>query len=442
MFKGIFLVFALVIASMFVTAVRSSGAWQSASPTWLHKKPDVPSPTFDLGSSASPEPILKTDPDFSVAVFEDFAYELYAHAHCCANDRRQLDKLAAYLSSDAIETLQGRRAPVLQVVVGALRVEGIRTKRASSDLDEAASGHPEPHQHIAVRIESNLMFEQQTLACVEHWLFARLEGVRSRAPVRTHTWPCPSCGAPWVATDDGRRCASCGQPTNAGRFDWAVEQIWVESATSVGQTLTGTVEEAGTSEPTVVDRDAHRALASIAVDDPNVTLETISARAAMIYSRLNQAWNAMDMSAARGLVTRSMLDYLRYWTDAYKRQGLANRLDGAVLHEVKLAKATRDRYYDSITLRMFADGLDFTLDAKGNTVGGSPTTRRSYTEYWTFLRSSARKGPVVATPSCPSCGAPLAISDGGTCEHCQAEVENGSFDFVLSKIEQDESYSA
>ena len=42
--------------------------------------------------------------------------------------------------------------------------------------------------------------------------------------------------------------------------------------------------------------------------------------------------------------------------------------------------------------------------------------------------------------SCPNCGAPLAISNAGACTHCNAQIENASFDWTLSKIEQDDVY--
>lgn len=161
----------------------------------------------------------------------------------------------------------------------------------------------------------------------------------------------------------------------------------------------------------------------------------------MIYGRLNDAWNASELAPVRGLVTKSLLDYLHYWLDEYRRQGLHNRLDKAALQSMELAKVDRDRYFDAITVRIRATGLDFTTDARGKVVGGSDKRPRPYSEYWTFLRSSARRGPIVTDPRCPNCGAPLAISDAGTCTHCDAELERGSFDWVLSKIEQDDVYA-
>ncbi|MCC7539401.1 MAG: hypothetical protein IT379_24465, partial [Deltaproteobacteria bacterium] len=41
---------------------------------------------------------------------------------------------------------------------------------------------------------------------------------------------------------------------------------------------------------------------------------------------------------------------------------------------------------------------------------------------------------------CPSCGAPLKINMAGACEFCSARVTTGEFDWVLSRIEQDETY--
>ena len=43
--------------------------------------------------------------------------------------------------------------------------------------------------------------------------------------------------------------------------------------------------------------------------------------------------------------------------------------------------------------------------------------------------------------ACPNCGAPLDINRTGNCNQCQAEITSGDFDWVLSKIEQDDDYA-
>ena len=41
---------------------------------------------------------------------------------------------------------------------------------------------------------------------------------------------------------------------------------------------------------------------------------------------------------------------------------------------------------------------------------------------------------------CPNCGAPLQINMAGNCGTCRVKVTAGQFDWVLSRIEQDDVY--
>ena len=373
-------------------------------------------------------PVVDKDPAFSRVVFEDFAYQLYAAAQRARHDGQALDQLAPYFTREALDVLAQRSGRIEQVVIGSLRV-------VNADVEPATG-----HSRLVVAIEANLALGTGTTNAVERWVFARAPEVQSREPQGTRTFPCPSCGAPWSSNGGGTTCAHCGTTIHTGRFDWTVSQIHVDAETSVGHTLTGTVEEVGNDFPTVVAEDAQVQLMQLRQQDPGVTWDAFTERLHMIYSRLNAAWNAQQLEPVRGLVTSALLQYLQFWIDEYKRQHLANKLEAAKVSHVALAKVTRDRYYDAITVRVYADGVDFTVDAKGNVVGGSRETRRAYTEYWTFIRIATRKGAITTKPACPNCGAPLAISDAGSCTHCNAHVESGEFDWTLSKIEQDDVY--
>ena len=99
------------------------------------------------------------------------------------------------------------------------------------------------------------------------------------------------------------------------------------------------------------------------------------------------------------------------------------------------------KWRSEITVRLRATGLDYTLDEKGELHAGSRDTPREYTEYWTLIRAQSASGAPRADSSCPQCGAPLVVSMGGTCEHCGAHVSSGEFDWVLSRVEQDDSYA-
>ncbi len=360
-----------------------------------------------------------------MAVFEDFAFDLYA----AAQRRRGVPALQAlepYLAPAVIGQLEARGPAPQQVVIGTLRIESAAIGSARTQ--------------ILVRIEATLIGAGRPVFSVERWLFSRSADAKSRPPERTRTWPCPSCGAPWQPSPT-RTCAHCGKTVQAGQLDWCVLKLQVESETTAFASLIGNVPEYGNDLPTVVHPAVTERMASITRDDPQVTFETLGPRILLIYDQLNAAWNANDLTPVRGLVTAALRNYLEYWLREYARQRLRNTLTDAKVLRVELAKVTRDPYYDAITARIYASGIEVTRDHEDRVVGGSPRERRAYTEYWTFLRSSTRRGPVTATPTCASCGAPLAISDAGECTYCNAFVENGSFDWTLSKIEQDDSYA-
>ena len=132
---------------------------------------------------------------------------------------------------------------------------------------------------------------------------------------------------------------------------------------------------------------------------------------------------------------------LGYWVEAYKRQGLRNKLENMRITRREIAKLTRDKYYDAITIRIWGTGKDTVVRAEsGDHVRGSRLRERAYSEYWTLIRSATRKGAPTTKPACSNCGAPLQINMAGECEHCNAYLAAGEFDWVLSKVEQDDSY--
>lgn len=394
--------------------------------------------TFTSGAAPMPEPtgpvslaaVTQVDPDFSRIIFEDFAYELYAAAQRARHNPAELARLAPYLSENVRTELARRCMQVEQLVIGSMHI--VRAfEGAYTDYNTT---------RILVRFESNLANRSGSTFAVERWRFERATDRKTTPPpTGTRTWPCPNCGAPWLAGEDPNTCAHCGTAITAGRLQWAVTDIEVETETSVGVTLTGTTEEIGNDFPTVETGDPHAELQKLRTDDPAVTWPSFVDRVTFVYARLNEAWNAQDLTPVRGLVTHSLLQYLQYWVDEYKRQKLFNRLEGARVTRTVLAAVTRDPYYDAITVRVYATGLDYTLSGY-KLVGGSRDHDRAYTEYWTFIRAAKRRGATVAAPSCPNCGAPLAISDAGACTHCNAHVESGEFDWVLSRIEQDDVY--
>ncbi|MFT3693204.1 MAG: TIM44-like domain-containing protein [Kofleriaceae bacterium] len=402
---------------------RANADWDSGPPTALHK--NIPLTA-----------VANLDPEFSQVVFEDFVYRLFSEAQRVRASVEGLATIVPYVSEAARDAL-AQRPPVgmavEQVIVGAQRV-----------IDVALPAKRERGNNIEVTVEfeANVLTKDHTYYSVETWVFVRDVALRSKPPEISKVWRCPNCGAPWQASNTGSEvCQNCGQAVANGRFDWYVDRIELKSVDERGPTLTQDVKERGTDLPTYKDPERDDEWEALVAADPDVTEPTVEHRLQMIYDLLNKAWSANDLKTVRGFVSDGLFDYLQYWVDAYKREGFRNQLTDMRITNVEYAKVVRDKYYDAITIRFWAIGKDFVVkSATGQLVRGSKTRERAYSEYWTLMRAAGKKGVPKAEPVCGNCGAPLLVNASGECEHCGAHVTAGEFDWVLSKIEQDDTY--
>jgi predicted lipid-binding transport protein (Tim44 family) len=429
------LIMILAIIMVVIALERPSKGWDSDT---------GPRPAALMAGAAARSParglreLRERDPEFSRVLFDDFAYALFAAGHLAADKPEALARLVPYIGPIARGYLQERaqrRGVAQAVIVGAMRPTSVTLPPAPA--------RPGQYVEVELEFEANLSVERggqaATRYVVERWTLSRAAGARTRPWSTARTFVCPSCGAPFQATADAR-CASCGQVVDNGRFDWLVRLITLVRSELRPPALTGTVEEEGTELPTVIDGALATEWASLATDDPALTEDALKARLQLVFAELQAAWRAQDLTNVRPFVSDGMYQYLAYWIDAYRRQGLRNLVDGATLLGWVTARVERDEHYDALTVRIWGSGRDYTVDASGSVVGGSRERDRRYTEYWTLIRGAGVRGKPRTERSCPSCGAELKINMAGNCEYCGVHVTAGEFDWVLSKIEQDDSY--
>jgi hypothetical protein len=378
------------------------------------------------------------DPDFSRVLLEDFAYRLFASVQRARSDSRALEALAPYLDAGVrAGLLRNDGTSVVHVVVGALRIE---------DVTLPAAGASPAFTGLSLLYEANLRLrragssDEHSVYTRERWSLRRAAEARTKPPGSYERLGCPNCGAPFASSDD-RRCDYCQQVVSDGRFNWQLVQRQCLSEEPVLGGLGGHVEERGTDNPTVFAPDQDERWQALSARDPAVNEAALVQRANEIHAALNQAWSAQALGRVRGLVSDGLFDYLSYWIEAYHAAGLRNVLEATHVERCQRVKVVEDRFFDAVTLRVFASGLDYTVRADtGEHVSGDAHTARRYSEYWTLIRAANVRGAVRSAGSCPSCAAPLQVSMAGQCSHCGAHITQGEFDWVLSKIEQDDVY--
>lgn len=379
-------------------------------------------------------PVRSTDPFFSEPVFIDFAQLVYARAQELrgAGNREPLE---TWMAKEAIEKLFADRVnltSVSEVVFGATRIVNTSTEAGFVRID--------------VEFETNLNELRggtgAQLLCTERWSFRRKAGVRSPAPERMRALGCAGCGSTLEPKTDGT-CASCGSPRRGGATQWEVGAIPFanrrpltppEQAVDEG----GGVER-GTKSETVRDPRLSATKREFDGRNPDHSWPGFEERVRTTFLSLQEAWSRREWERARPLESDALFQTHRFWMERYAAFSLVNRVEQVAVTRVAVAKIEVDAFYEAITVRIFAQALDWTEDASGKVVGGSKTSPRAFSEYWTFLR--AIPGSVAAPSNCPSCGAALTPGGGATvCASCGGKLVGGGFDWVASRIEQDDAY--
>ena len=380
--------------------------------------------------------LRRFDPNFSEIILVDFCYALYARAHeARGRGAKALDELSPYLSQQARAALLQLNPNVKSVegiIVGAMQIVSVR-------------GLETPTLIIEVQFDANYTEvvdgKQMTYYVVDRWQFERKRDVLSPPPEQATALHCPRCGAP-LQKDNNGACAFCGAKIESGEFQWYVRSISTLNREAKGPLLTGNVPEVGTRNPTILQPNFPAVRAAFEQNNPAFDWADFQARARMIFNELQTAWSSLKWERARPFETDNIFQMHRYWIEAYKRQGLRNALDQCEIQAMQPTRIKVDAFYNAITLRIFARGYDYTVDQNGRVVAGSNNKLREWSEYWTFVRySKAKPAAARADLNCPNCGAPLKVNAVGICEFCGGKITSGEFDWVLSKIEQDESYS-
>jgi hypothetical protein len=419
-FLGI-VVFIVILWAIFSKS-RPARSWSTASPMPYVPPEPVVSPRRELLA------LQRTDPNFSLVLFDDFLVALYTEIKT-AQGRGQIARYQPYLSPSAASALGPPGGEITSVIVGSATIDDVR------GLDPTSS-----HVWVDVAFETNYSVGGRGVYTSERWTFARRRDAKSRTPDKARVIGCPNCGAPLDVIAAGV-CKHCRANVVGGTFDWVVDQIVVVATEPRGPILTSNVQEEGTDEPTIIDPGAAARFSALQQADPGTTWQGLSSRVGLVFTEFQTAWAARDLARMRPFMSDALFATQTFWIEEYKRQGLRNITENARIASLELANVTQDAFYDAVTVRLYASSLDYTVsDANNQIVSGNRGAPRRYTEYWTMIRGRGAKGPPKLEKVCPNCGAPLNVTMVGDCTYCKVKVTTGQFDWVLSRIEQDEAY--
>ncbi len=178
--------------------------------------------------------------------------------------------------------------------------------------------------------------------------------------------------------------------------------------------------------------------------DPAFTPEAFAERCRNLLPAVQYAWSAQEMSPVRHFLSDGVFERFALQIEIQRGSGIRNQMSAVQVLEARLIDAESDELFDTLHLAITAAAVDQTVDlASGKRLQGATAPDR-FTEIWSFLRRPGAKTlarPGLLEGYCPNCGTQLKLSTSITCESCQALINSGEYDWVLSEITQQEVWS-
>jgi predicted lipid-binding transport protein (Tim44 family) len=95
------------------------------------------------------------------------------------------------------------------------------------------------------------------------------------------------------------------------------------------------------------------------------------------------------MSGVRNLLTDEIYNSIQQDAAELKAKKRINKLDNIAVRSVDITEAWQESGQDFITVKFYANLLDYTVDeTTGDLVSGSKTDPVKFVEFWTFTRPS------------------------------------------------------
>jgi predicted lipid-binding transport protein (Tim44 family) len=196
----------------------------------------------------------------------------------------------------------------------------------------------------------------------------------------------------------------------------------------------------GNSVPGLSPEDG---IAAIRGKDATFDPSNFHDRAEKAFMQLEQAWQDRNLDEGRAYMSPGLFLTWSGQVDQLIRLHKKNVMENLRILRHQVVKVVPGQEFDEITVRFDAASTDYEVDETSGKVVFGDKSEHPFVEYWTFQRSAGVKTIVqggVVDKQCPNCGAPLNINQIGECSYCKAGVTSGKFDWVLSRIEQEEEW--
>ena len=275
-----------------------------------------------------------------------------------------------------------------------------------------------------------------------------MRGVQSKPPGVARTFPCPNCGAPWAARRRARSSArrAARSSTTAASTGSSRRSALDSMRRAPADADHRDPPERGTDLPTYrqPDVDAHW-MELVARRSGAVTEQRFIARVGDDLRRAQRRVGDATSSSrsAASSPTGSSTICSTGSTPTSARACATSSRTCAITRHAASRRSSRDALLrrDHDPHLGHRQGLRRAHRRPASSCAASSSASAPYSEYWTLDPQRRAQGRRRAPSRRAATAAPARRSRWpATCDHCGAHVTAGEFDWVLSKIEQDDTY--
>ena len=181
-------------------------------------------------------------------------------------------------------------------------------------------------------------------------------------------------------------------------------------------------------------------VARLQAADPNFALDAFCNRVSTGFAALQDAWCQQNLDTGRAFLSPGAYFAWRSQLETMAAEGRHNVMEQLRILRIEPLRIVHGQVFDDLTVRISASCADYEVDRSGHVVFGDRSVR-PFSEDWTFQRSvgvASSGKPGTLENTCPRCGAPVQLTQIGECRFCKAAVTSGKFDWVVSRIEQED----
>ncbi len=181
--------------------------------------------------------------------------------------------------------------------------------------------------------------------------------------------------------------------------------------------------------------------------DPGFDEARFLERAKTVELRVQAAWSDRDMGPVRPFLSDGLFRRFATQLKLLEQQKIRNVTAGHRIIDIRIHGVETDEHFDTLHVLVQAAIRDVELDAalpeEKARAKAEKAQEEIFSEVWSFLRKPGAKtleGGGMLEGQCPNCGAEVPAGESNRCEHCEALVNSGEYDWVLAEITQIEEW--